>query len=544
MSKSKICSAYLVMAAAVLTAIAMCAPVSAASKTGGPTPISDYDPTVDLTMTLTIDEIWALDYLYVYVGNFWWTVEIGSLNTDGVLIWDTETSAVYRSYDGHEDAHFFPDWSFTSNVFDGSGMYYFVITLYNEMNIGGPSEICDISGETGGGPAYPVDASNAEFNWNQKYGTLTQGYSSQTGLYHLSGISDGSFGYEDDENDCELYFSVTWNDNDADGLTYYLETSVYGTNPRQSDVLTDLDGDGIPLIYEDKYKLVGMSYSSTDDVTNDRDGDGLTGMEEYTFRAWGTAPDYPDILLEVDYETGYLPNPWVLDYIEKYFANYQVPDQSAFMSPPFGINVIVNVDDEIASTIVDPDEIGVEGEELIDVAATYFTPGAAGAWRYCLVGQHAYPDAWLDEYPYNEIPDVSEERFYFTLGLTLNAAPRHIFIALGTITERVDDYNDDWLDPNIVLNHVVACVFLHELGHSLDIISWKDSDGDGRVAENYCSDLSCVMSLFDGHDFYYNRDLPYGPLFCAVHWAQLELDVWATAPITPVPDGDDSDPNV
>lgn len=521
-------SVCVVIGLTLTLAVATAAPVIGAGskEPGGGKVIKDYDPLVDIELTITINEIRALDYLHTYPGNFWWWVAIGSLDKDGAIIWNTVGSPVYRYYDGYLEAHLYPDWSFTADVEDGSEFCWFEITLFNEIYFGAGydgSEPCDISPDECDSIEEWEESCRAEFSWSQKYGRVNTGddaMGDQTGRYHLSGIEDRTFGYEDDDNDCELYYSITWNDYDEDGLTWWEEVNVYGTDPTEPDFDKDLDGDGLPLWYEDLYGLNDQYYNPT----GDKDRDGLTNIEEYTFRSFGTAPDYPDILVEVDYVDGYELNDFVQDAVEKYFANYRLPSQDG--SPgPFGANIIFDIDDMLTLDEVDPGDNGVTEAEFQSVIYQHFTPGWDGVWRYMLWG--------------NKLIESD------SMELTLFEAPREMFYALGTVERLVDDYNDNWLDPDVNLQHVVICQVLHQLGHSLDIIDLEDEDGDGRVAEDHCDDPSCVMHLFDGHDFHDNIDYPYGPLFCSDHWSMLDLSVWETDPISTLPrDADDTDPNV
>ncbi len=85
-------------------------------------------------------------------------------------------------------------------------------------------------------------------------------------------------------------------DSDSDGLTDWSERNVYLTNPNS----TDSDGDGMSDRLEVLY--------STDPADGSETGQIIPG-----------APDYPRLLLEIDYMTGYGPTPEAVGYIENYF---------------------------------------------------------------------------------------------------------------------------------------------------------------------------------------------------------------------------------
>ncbi|MCK5017012.1 MAG: hypothetical protein KAS32_08065, partial [Candidatus Peribacteraceae bacterium] len=91
------------------------------------------------------------------------------------------------------------------------------------------------------------------------------------GYGHVSGNEDGST--DSDEDDCEIWFDITQNDGDGDGLTYWQEVkerapgeAAYGTDPTTPTV-DDIDGDGLASDIE--YSI------GTKPTMPDSDGDGI-----------------------------------------------------------------------------------------------------------------------------------------------------------------------------------------------------------------------------------------------------------------------------
>ncbi|RLF45031.1 MAG: hypothetical protein DRN29_07435 [Thermoplasmata archaeon] len=117
----------------------------------------------------------------------------------------------------------------------------------------------------------------------------------ENGYGHSSGTEDGNY----DENDCEIWFDVIQNDYDGDGLTYWEEVNVYGTDPRESDEGKDYDNDGIPIEWEDKWGY--DPFTQENHLNLDPDKDGLQNIEEWKMQDWFADPFRQDIYIENDY---------------------------------------------------------------------------------------------------------------------------------------------------------------------------------------------------------------------------------------------------
>jgi len=96
----------------------------------------------------------------------------------------------------------------------------------------------------------------------------------------------------------EVWFNVYQADFDHDGIPYWTEVNVLGTDPTVDDSMLDPDNDGIPTSWEWKW---GYDLFTWDDHNNlDPDIDGLSNIEEYKMAKWFADPYQPDVYIETD----------------------------------------------------------------------------------------------------------------------------------------------------------------------------------------------------------------------------------------------------
>lgn len=109
--------------------------------------------------------------------------------------------------------------------------------------------------------------------------------------------SDG-YGHYDGSN-FEMWFKVRQTDKDADGIPYWTEVNVLGTDPALDDTVLDPDEDGIPTAWEWKW---GYNHTKWDNHSYlDPDNDGLQNDEEWYMEKWLADPFRPEIYLEADW---------------------------------------------------------------------------------------------------------------------------------------------------------------------------------------------------------------------------------------------------
>jgi hypothetical protein len=263
----------------------------------------DLDELVDLEITVTIKEIRALDkidifdnadfYVKVYINDEdWWTTDV----------WNNKN-------------YVYPYISNTIDVSDFEENVNIKIQLWDSN----PNKdvLCDIDGvydEDG------WDGKDINIVYNLKTGHWRgEDFNSPnvnddlSGYGRANGCDDNS--YDTWELDCELLFDITQNDYDNDGIPYWTEVNIYGTNPEEDDTGSDEDNDDIPIEWEHKWG----HYFEWDSNSNswkhnwiydpfewnnhenlDPDEDGLQNDEEYLTSDWGSDPFRQDIFLELD----------------------------------------------------------------------------------------------------------------------------------------------------------------------------------------------------------------------------------------------------
>lgn len=277
-------------------------------KNTAETVMIDIDPLVNLQVTVTINEIRALDDIDAHSDpDFYVKVFINEKEF---------TSPVWNNQKYIRD----PEWSCTWDVPDEVEYVNITIQLWDK-NIGFDT-LCDIAQN---------DNSNADRKDLFLYYSLKSGhwigddmiYIPHSWDMDLSGYGRGN-GCDDNsiyvqDNDCEIFFEVTQNDYDDDGLPYWVETDIFHTDPTINDKGGDDDQDGIPIEWEwkwghmidweydedaDEWMLANnwfydpFEYNDFDNMDDDMDG--LNNIEEYRTSQWGSDPFRKDLFVELD----------------------------------------------------------------------------------------------------------------------------------------------------------------------------------------------------------------------------------------------------
>jgi hypothetical protein len=125
-------------------------------------------------------------------------------------------------------------------------------------------------------------------------------YDFKTGRWEGDDYFNDSDGYGHyDGSDFEMWFQIRQTDFDADGIPYWTEVNLLGTNPRVDDRVLDPDEDDVPTAWEWRW---GYDPNSWDNHTFlDPDKDGLQNNEEYFMDKWLANPFYPEIYIESDW---------------------------------------------------------------------------------------------------------------------------------------------------------------------------------------------------------------------------------------------------
>jgi hypothetical protein len=273
----------------------------------------DLDPLVDLELTFELLQIRSLEKFDKHL-LFREYIDVFSKPDFYVTVWVNDemfTSPIFRNTKYVYD----PDWNVTVNVPDDEEWVDITIQLW-DWNLGN-DRLCDISGYNREGE----DSNEVHLRYNLKYNQwigddyLEKLYinADPSGYGRLNGCDDGSI-YQQ-EYDCELWFDITQNDYDNDGLSYWAETEIYHTNPLVDDRGRDDDNDSVPIEWEHQwgqsivwdYNTFEYTYLQWYDPFSwenhtllDPDADGLSNDEEYLTSPWGSDPWRKDLFVEMD----------------------------------------------------------------------------------------------------------------------------------------------------------------------------------------------------------------------------------------------------
>ncbi|HVQ01470.1 MAG TPA: hypothetical protein VMT57_08150 [Candidatus Thermoplasmatota archaeon] len=256
-------------------------------------PIStDFDPLADISITVTIQKIRALDKLdwQVHKREYIDATSDPDFFVKVIINGNEFTSPVWMNQKYIYD----PNWSATLNVPDDVEFVNVTIQLWDANETGTPDKICDISPTVG----TTTDAREAKLSYSIKTGHWTgdDHLGDASGYGRLNGCDDDSI-YQHDL-DAELWFNINQTDEDGDGIPYWTEVYQYGTDPTVDNRGQDLDHDGVPIEWEWRYGYdpnVAEAHQSLD-----ADVDGLNNLEEYRTAQWGSDPFCKDLFIELD----------------------------------------------------------------------------------------------------------------------------------------------------------------------------------------------------------------------------------------------------
>lgn len=290
-----------------------------------------------------------------------------------------------------------PEWSVTLNVPNEEEFVDIKIQLWDWNP--GVNKICDISGDSEG----YLDSFDIELIysiktghwWGDDFAYWEPAMFDPSGYGRLNGCDDNSI-YENDR-DCELWFSIYQNDFDGDGIPYWTEVNIYGTDPEVDNRGEDVDNDSVPIEWEhtwghyyndwwDEHYWKYDPFKYDDHSHTDLDRDGLDNVEEYLTSQWDSDPFRKDIFLELDQmEIG--PND----------EGARVPEMTnELLIISFSKqNIVLHIDDNGEKI---PFDESTSDEELDSLYFNYFLDGDPNNWKrgiyhYGLVIYHSerYP---------------------------------------------------------------------------------------------------------------------------------------------------------
>ena len=322
-------------------------------------------------------------------------------------------------------------------------------------------------------------------------------YYDVSGYGRANGCDDNSI-YQN-QRDCEIWFDITQNDYDNDGIPYWVEKNIYHTDPEVDNRGWDNDSDGVPIEWEYKWGHVYSydwwhhQYESIwiynpfvweDHANIDIDLDGLQNTKEYLTSQWGSDPFRKDIFLEIDQMQ-----------ISEDKRGANIPDktfdllQDAFARR----NIVFRTDDGcMGGGQKDiPFDPKVDGDELSEIYFKYFLNNDSNYWRrgvfhYAIVAYSL--DSIAPGFAFSS--DVNGERYIDCF-------------ALGTHIHEIKPLYKNPMLYNILRRKVInieeqraivyASVMMHETGHVLGIFN-SNSPGCDNGAEwyKYLNYKSCM----------------------------------------------------
>ena len=383
----------------------------------------DFDPLVDIEVIVDIQKIRSLekfDYPHPKIKKIDWLSDPDFFVT--VFINDEEfKSNIWNNVKYINNPQFSP----TLNVPDDEENVSIKIQV-RDWNIYG-NKPCDISGD--------ILGFDVELTYSIKTGHWTGddrlGIEDPSGYGRLNGCDDGSI--FTNQNDVELWFNIYQTDPDGDGIPYWTEVDVYGTDPAVNNTGEDADGDRIPIEWEWKWGYDPFNKDSHNVL--DPEQDGLNNYEEYLTSQWGSDPFRQDIFIELD-QMEESPNG-----VESIFPE----GAKELLYTAFNrYNKVLHIDDGyMGGGEIIPFDWLTDEEELDDIYWHYFLHNNENNWR-----------RWVFHYSLI-VYDPGRAGFVFKRGA---------FVLSSNVTEFK-------IIPKTQRpkNIVYASCYMHETGHTLDI---------------------------------------------------------------------------
>jgi hypothetical protein len=313
----------------------------------------DFDPLVDINITIEISEIRALDKIDCDSDPDFFVKLIINEEEFQSTVWDNS----WYLYDC---------WTVTKDVPDNVQKVNITIQLWDWNS--NKNKICDINkneniNDKGFDINLVYDISSGRWTGDDYYIADGSGYG------RVCGSGDGSI--YTDENDCELWFDIYQNDYDNDGLPFWVETNVYGTDPTTSNKGEDADNDDIPIEWEHRF---GFNPFIWDDHQRfDPDYDSITNVEEFLTFNFGSDPYRQDIFLEMDImESG--PDEQNISIANRAYELLKQPFHRR--------NIVFHIDDgEVNGGDLIPFDDHTIHNEAIEIYENYFIKNESDGWR-------------------------------------------------------------------------------------------------------------------------------------------------------------------
>ena len=317
---------------------------------------TDFDPLVDISVTVEIKKIRFLDIdeLRTFPKNK--GTAIPNFYVNVIINDETFTSPVWNDMKYVTN----PNWNATLNVPDDVELVTITLQLWSD--------------ETEDVP-YDLSADQETYDVTMLYSITTGHWSGDdsvgdaSGYGRLCGCDDGTI-YENDR-DSELWFDITQTDADGDHIPYWIEVETLGTDPTVDDSLMDYDNDSIPTYWEYRWGYQPLTWDDFENI--DPENDSLNHIEEYLTSQWFSDPFRIDVFVEMDI-MGDGPNGEKTYYPE----NAEDLITTAFNKQ----NVVFHLDrGSMGGHDILPFNADLDRSELREVYRDYFLHGDPNNWR-------------------------------------------------------------------------------------------------------------------------------------------------------------------
>jgi hypothetical protein len=412
--------------------------------------MEDFDPLdSNITVTVTIKEIRALKIIDLLSDpDFYVKVTIN----DKEFISDVWQNMKYVEN---------PNWAASAIVPKDDEFVNITIALWdknNKMDL-----LCDISPDEGN----ITQARTAELTYSIATGIWwgDDSLEDPSGYGRLSGCDDNSI-YQQDR-DCELWFTISQNDFDEDGLPYWLETNMYNTSPLVDDRGQDTDHDGVPIELEytfgltyiqwghdEGYYMVYDPFTWENHTALDPDNDGLNNIEEYKTWQWGSDPFRQDIFVEIDQMQ---KDPTSQEKTVPLGAYDLLRDSHA------KYNIVWHIDDgRLGGGEIVPYKADLQEQDLSNYYWTYFMHQDANNWRrgvfhWGFVGYNVTQNFGFTFS--SRIGQLSAIDCFYLPALYLNSQVKFIPLFSSLVRKTFNSEEQRAM--------IYAGVIMHESGHSL-----------------------------------------------------------------------------
>jgi hypothetical protein len=329
-------------------------------------------------------------------------------------------------------------WSVNKNIDDNVENVEISIELWDKNS--NEDRKCDISGEENIGS----EGFDIKIDYNIKTGQWNGDdfIGDNSGYGRLCGCDDGSI--YNHEYDCEIWFKIYQTDYDNDGLTYYEEEYIYGTNPEISNIAEDSDNDGLPIEWEDFWGYNPILWENHEEL--DPDFDSINNSEEFLTRDFKSDPFRQDIFLEMDF------------MLDKDGKQIQIPELTfELLQDPYNRrNIVFHTDTgEVEGGEVLPFDNNTDYDELIEIHNNFFLHNDISNWRrgvfhYGIVVYYRKPSMAFSG-------DTKPHWGYF--------GGTNSFV----ISKSNPDYYYEYYNQEKSMAYLYAANFMHEMGHNFGI---------------------------------------------------------------------------